>query len=259
VTNPDSNGNYSSGRYTVRDPFNSVNGTLITPLILINTYPNVSTDVLELFLDEDYRLVPNSGTSALSAINGSGRGALLWNSSQSLAVSGGLQVINGALIYPQTDFSSYDPLPNPDYSGLPTTLGDEVFVRRFRDSAGASRSNGVFRLDGMTEVLRSSGDVLVDIRVVGPHIPGNGVQGPGNTGTGWISLNTNYNVATFKGDDGDGCFVTTGSYSAPYFEFTLGGFSTGFSANKAIEVRVTYKNPQALSTRIKRMEITNWN
>lgn len=259
VINPDQNGNFSSINYQVRDPFNVVNGTPIVPLILINTYPNQSTDVLELFLDEDYRLIPNSGTSALSSINGSGRASLAWDSTQSLAISGGLQVINGALIYPQTDYSSYAPLPNPDYSSLPGSLGNEIYVRRFRDSLGASRSNGLFLITGMTEADRTSGDILIDLRVVGPHISGNGTQGPGNTGTGWLSLNTSFNSGTFKGDDGDGCFVTVGGFSAPNFEFTLGGFSTGFAGNQAIEVRVTYKNPQALSDRIRRIEITNWN
>ena len=259
IINPDANGNYSQLSFTVRDPFSSVPGTPIIPLILINTYSSMSTDTLELFLDEDYRLIPNSGTAALSSINSSGRGVLAWDSSQSLAVSGGLQVINGSLIYPQTDFSSYQPTPNPDYSSLPTTLGTEPYIRRFRDSGGASRSNGIFRLDGLTETLRANKNILVEIRVVGPHIPGNGVQGPGNTGTGWLSLNDPYNSGTFKGDDGDGCFVTTGGYSQPLFEFTLGGFSTGFAANKAIEVRITFKNPAAVSEKIIRAEITNWN
>jgi hypothetical protein len=244
TTNPDENDNYAQMRYVVRDPFFSSNGPLISaiPEILINTYGDESTDTLELFVDEDYRLTNVSGS--IAGINGVDRGARTWDSTATLVSTSGLQVINGALVFPQVDFSSMDPLTNRDYSSIPSDGLDKVYIRQFKDSAGVSRSNGVFRINGLTEAQRANKEVLVEIRVVGNHIPGNGTQGPGNEGTGWLSLNDPYNIATFLGDDGDGCFVSTGGYTAPDFEFTLGGFSTAFAENKAIEVRVTFKNPE---------------
>lgn len=259
VTNPDANGNFAEINYEIRDPFNSSLATAQTVNTLINTQAAQSTDVLEIFADEDYRLLPNSGTSSLGSISGSGRGPLAWDSTDSLAVVSGLQVINGALIYPQSDFSVLTPTGNPDYSSLPSVLGDEVYVRRFRDTLGVARSNGVIRIEGLTEADRSAENILIELRVVEDHIAGNPIPGPGNLGTGWLSLNKNYNSATFTGDDGDGCFVTTTSQVAPNFEFTLGNFSTGFSSNQAVELRVTYKNPVALNRRITRIEFINWN
>lgn len=256
---PDSNGSFPTFTMTARDPFNTVNSPAISANILINTYPKSSTDVLELFVDEDYRLLENSDITVLSAISGSGRASLLWDSTQSLVSYSGLQVINGALIFPQNNFSGYSPLGNPDYSGIPSGASELVYVRRFRDTLGDSRTNGIIRIEGLTESDRSSGNILVDIRVVGSHILGNGVQGAGNEGTGWLSLNTSYNSATFTGDDGDGCFTTVGGSVAPNFEFTLGNFATAYAANQAIEVRVTIKNPIALSRRIKKIHIVNWN
>jgi hypothetical protein len=133
-----------------------------------------------------------------------------------------------------------------------------VYSRQFKDTLGVARSNGVLRLNGLSEAERANGDVLIDVRVVGDHIVGNGTQGPGNEGTGWLSLNTDYNIALFNGDTGDGCFVTTGGYSAPDFEFTLGGFSTAFAENNAVEVRMTFIHPSGVSTRITRMEMLTW-
>lgn len=259
ILNPDINGNFSSINYEIRDPFNISLGAALPVQTLINTTPSQSTDVLELFVDEDYRLLPNSGVTALASISGSGRGSLLWDSTASLSTVSGLQVINSSLIYPQDDFSIFTPVGNPNYSTLPTSLGDEVYIRRFRDTLGTARSNGIILIEGLSEVDRIAENILIELRVIGPHINGNGTPGLGNTGTGWLSLNKNYNSAAFTGDDSDGIFVTTTSQVAPFYEFTLGGFSTAFAANNAVEMRITYKNPVALSKRITRVEFINWN
>ena len=259
LINPDEAGIFASVSYTIRDPFYSSTGVAITPNILINTYGNVSTDVLELFVDEDYRLIENSGVSSLGSINGSGRAGLAWDSSQSLVTYSGLQVINGSLIYPQSNFLIYEPSTNPNYTAISGLYSDLVYVRRFRDTLGTARTNGVLYIPGFTEADRLAKNIKVELRVVETHVPGNPLQSPGNFGTGWLSLNDNYNIATFTGDDGDGCYVNTGSFSDPFYEFTLGSFSTAFAANNAIELRVTYKNPIALNKRITRIEIINWN
>lgn len=258
ISNPDSSGNYQQMRFQLRDPFNTVNGSLFSasPQVLINTFSNTSTGRLETFYSEDYRLIPGSGS--ISGLSGSSRDDREWDSTLSLVTSGNLQVMPGVLVYPQDDFSSTDPGLNLDYSDIPASGQDLIYSRQFIDTLGTSRSNGVLRINGLSEADRSSGDVLVDIRVVGDHVTGNGTQGPGNEGTGWLSLNTNYNIALFNGDDGDGCFVTTGGYSAPDFEFTLGGFSTAFAENNAVEVRITYKHPNGVDTRITRIEMLTW-
>lgn len=262
IINPDINGNLLTIDVAMRDPFNSVVSTGLgtSPPLLINTYQVSSTDVLELFVDEDYRLKDSaSGTGFMTSINGLGRGTDAWDSTQSLLVNNALQVYNRSLIYPQDDFSQYSPAGNPNYSSLAAGVGDLTYRRRFRDTLGTARTNGVLFIDGMSESDRTSGDISIDIRVVGTHIIGNGTQGVGNEGTGWLSLNSSYNFATFKGDDGDGCFTTLGSYSAPYFEFTLGSFSTAYAFNQAIEILITYKDPTSLSKKINRVEIINWN
>jgi hypothetical protein len=259
-TAPDENNSYPQVRFVVRDPFNTVNGVYFGPVnrILVNTYGDISTDNAEYFQDEDYRVkVTDSGITTLSSINGTGRGSDAWDSLESLIVNTGLQVINGALIYPQEDFSATSPVTNPNYIPAYGT-GNRVYLRRFKDLTGAAKSNGVLRIDGLTESDRAAGNILVDIKVVGTHIPGDALQGPGNEGTGWLSLNTNYNSATFLGDDGDGCFTTVNSLSSPYFEFTLGGFSTAYAGNNAILIRLTFKDPDALSKRITGLEITDW-
>lgn len=261
ILNPDEDGNYKQMRFVVRDPFSTVNGSYFSPSpqILINTVGISSTDLYEPFVDENYRLEESSsGTLIMSSISGSGRGADAWDSSESLVTRPGLQVINGRLVYPTQDFLSTDPNVNPDYTGISGSEGDLTYIRRFKDPNDIARSNGVLRIDGLTEADRLAKNILVEIRVVGNHIQDNGVQDIGNEGTGWLSLNDDYNAITFEGDDGDGCFVTTQSLTEPLFEFTLGGFSTAYAANGAIEVRITFKNPAALSKAITRLEITNW-
>lgn len=259
VVNPDEDGIFLSISSQLRDPFNITNGPAFSgnPPILINTFSNTSTDLLENFTDENYRLI--SGTTSIAGLSGSNRGVREWNSQESLITASGLQVINGALVFPQDDWSNYQPISNPDYSVIPGQVGPNGlnYFRQFASSIG--RTNGVIRVEGMSELERLNKQILIDLRVVGPHIIGNPTQGPGNLGTGWLSLNEDFNFGSFSGDDGDGCFVTTGGFSAPNFEFTLGGFSTALAENLAVEVRITYPNTiDGRSQRIIRLEMINW-
>lgn len=259
VVNPDENGNFLTMSAQVRDPFNVTNGPAFSgvPSMLINSFPASSTDLVENFVDEDYRL--NSTSGSIAGLSGSNRGVREWDSTETLVTASGLQVVNGALIYPQHDWSVYVPTPNPDYTGIPaaTPSGGLSYERQYASTS--ARTNGVIRIEGMTEADRTNRDIIVEIRVVETHQPGNPTQGPGNLGTGWLSLNDPFNLGSFAGDDGDGCFVNTGGFSAPNFEFTLGGFSTAFSENNAVEVRVTYPNTAAgRSKRITKMEMTTW-
>jgi hypothetical protein len=261
ILSPDANGTFKQMRFVVRDPFTTLNGALFSPSpqIMINTLPIQSTDLIERFTDENYRLESSSsGTLTMASINGAGRGADAWDSTQSLVTRPGLQVINGRLIYPTINHASTVPATNPNYTAISGSAGNLSYIRRFKDPNDIARSNGVLRIDGLSDADRVAKNILVEIRVVGTHILNNGIQDLGNEGTGWLSLNDNFNIATFEGDDGDGCFVTTQSLAAPFYEFTLGGFSTVYAANGAIEVRITFKNPQALTKAITGLQITNW-
>jgi len=260
AVNPDSNGNFLTISMQVRDPFSSTTGPALSgaPPFLLNSFPESSTDLLENFVDERYRLITGSGS--ITGLSGTLRDAREWDSTETLVTASGLQVVNGALIFPQDDWSPYSPTPNPDYTVVPGAVGVGDYLsydRQFASTIG--RTNGVIRIEGMTEADRTSKDIKVEIRVVEVHQVGNPIQGPGNLGTGWLSLNDAFNFGSFAGDDGDGCFVNTGGYSAPNFEFTLGGFSTAFAENLAVEVRISYPNTVAgRSKRITKVEITNW-
>lgn len=263
VVNPDSNGTFLTVSAQLRDPFFLFNGPAFSgvPALLINTFPISSTDTLEMFVDEEYRVDPSTSGSSLTGpdIDGADRGPRIWDSTESLVSASGLQVINGALVFPQADWSIYVPNPNPDYTVMPGLSPAEglSYNRQFRSAS--ARTNGVLRIEGMTEADRTSGDIKVFIRVVGPHITGDPNPGAGNTGTGWLDLSEPFDFGTFNGDDGDGCFITTGGYSAPNFQFSLGNFSTAFSENEAIEVMVIFPNTaQGRSKRITRMEIIDW-
>lgn len=263
VVNPNSAGQFLTISAQVRDPFNNFTGAGFSgsPAFLLNTYDPSSTDTLELFVDEDYRLDPSSSGSSISgpSISEEDRSPREWNSQQSLVTYSGLQVVNGALVFPQDDWSSYFPAGNPDYTSLSGIVPAEglSYNRQYRSIS--AKSNGILRVEGMTELDRTSGYVKIFIRSVGPHIQGNPTPGAGNTGTGWLDLSKPFDFGLFNGDDGDGCFITTGGLSAPNFQFSLGNFSTGFSENNAIEVMVIYPNTvQGRSKRITRMEITDW-
>lgn len=258
--NPDENGNFLTISVQLRDPFNSTSGPALSgvPPFLLNSFPENSTDLLDNFVDERYRLIPGSGS--ITGLSGSDRDTREWDSTETLVTASGLQVVGGALIFPQDDWSPYIPFINPNYTVVPSTVAPGDYLPYQRQFASTiSRTNGVIRIDGMTEADRLNKDIKVEIRVVGPHTPGNPTPGPGNYGTGWMSLNDPFNFGSFAGDDGDGCFVNTGGYSAPNFEFTLGSFSTAFAENNAIEVRISYPNTASgRNKRITKVEITNW-
>lgn len=98
--------------------------------IIINTLKELSTNDTEHFSDELLRLTLTNST---------------WDSQQKLDVYDGglgLQVVNSRLVYPQNDFSLYNPSPNPDYSRL---TGTRSYLRSFYFN-NTSKTNGTFEL-----------------------------------------------------------------------------------------------------------------
>ena len=187
--------------------------------MLVNTYSQQSTDLLEKFLDEKYRLP----LAAYDSIPGSITD--LWTSSDSL--SNGNAQIAGSLIYPVTDYSSgYTPnTGQPNYfSGF---TGDQQYLRAFRDT-GDPHNSGILRLVGLSLAdIQVGGDVKVEIKLPGE--------------TGWLDLGEPYDAGSFQGNDGDGCRT---SVNGNQFGWSAGTNSTADSGYMVI-VRITLKNSSA--------------
>jgi hypothetical protein len=184
---------------------------------LINTVTKKSTDTEEIFLDEYYRLPHGSYNSIPSLITEQ------WNSQNTLTVND-LQVYNGALIYPQGNYTKYMPVQNINYS---TATGIKYYYRAFKNDIPCN--NGKFKIDGFS---LTDPNIKIDIKL--PSL------------TGWMSLNTFYNAATFTGNDLDGCLINNISNS---YEWTSGEYSTADSGYMII-IRVTLFNNTNSITKI---------
>jgi len=219
---------------TARDSFN-ISSQVEIPrqdnrIMLVNSYAQQSSDLLEKFLDEKYRLPLGAYDSAPGSIVDQ------WTSGNVL--SNGNAQIAGALIYPVTDYSSgYTPnAGQPDYSTGFT--GDQLFLRAFRDQ-GNPHNSGVLELVGLTlPDIEAGGDVKVEIKLPGE--------------TGWLDLGEPYDAGSFQGNDGDGCRT---SASADQFGWSAGTNSTADSGYMVI-VRITLKNSSAPA--ITELQMTSW-
>jgi hypothetical protein len=217
-----------------RDPF-SVSSQVEIPrqdnrIMLVNSYAQQSSDLLEKFLDEKYRLP----LGAYDSIPGS----IVDQLTSSNALSNGNAQISGALIYPVTDYSSgYTPnAGQPDYSSGFT--GDQLFLRAFRDQ-GNPHNSGVLEVAGLIlPDIEAGGDVKVEIKLPGK--------------TGWLDLGEPYDAGSFQGNDGDGCRT---SANGDQFGWSAGTNSTADSGYMVI-VRITLKNSSAPA--ITELQMTSW-
>ena len=207
---------------TPRDPWG--NGTAATESItdkrLINTYSNVATELIEYFHDENYRL-PDTWNfdDTSSGITGN------WDST-SVLTNGNAQVFNGRLIYPHINYTSgYLPTQQAgtDYSGF---NGDQVYYRAIQQS-GTPHNSGTLRLLGIT-----SSDIGTNVEIY--------IKLP--TQTGWLSLQADYNAATFTGADGDGARTSLTDISGGVeIGWTAGTYTTANSGYRYY-VKVVMKN-----------------
>ena len=149
--------------------------TINSPSPLMYTVSNSSTELLEDFSSESYRLKSDTyaNQSDVSSIN--------WDSSQSLVGNGsggnaghndGLQVFDDKLIVPNTNFnntsSMVGPQNNPDYS---SASGTRTFFRRFRNTTTSSkfgfdlsiRGNGTSIVNNTVSL--GSGNIKVFLKV----------------------------------------------------------------------------------------------
>jgi len=181
-------------------------GTITINNILLDNVNPTSTPLIENFDDENYRLKNTYGSFqydlySMISVN-------QWDSNQSLIGStlgynNGLQVINGKLVYPKTDFSSIGNLTtNLNYgnslTNYSTATGNRMYIRYFRQ---VSPTTGNF-----TMIINGSGGNFVPVTT---PLTGNNIwveiKAPGATSkeTGWLDAYTDF--STGQWNDGDGC------------------------------------------------------
>lgn len=222
---------------TPRDPYGSYTAAQsASDNYLIWSYGTASTELVEHFRDEQYRLLDQSYDTIPVSIIGE------WDSEQSLVTydgSNGLQLYMDELIFPVTDFSTYKPTGNPDYSGLAIDT-DKVYVRAFRH-VNTSHASGTLRLTGITKSQLYNRDVKVWIKAPSQ--------------TGWLDLTRDYNFSDFSGVDGDGCWVDRDVQSNSDFKFTLG---TNYTQNSGWMIIVKVQYPSVSAPTISYMSIIDW-
>lgn len=204
----------------------------LTVSVAISTYVNNATRIFEDFRNETRRLKDDFTT--------------VWNSAESLTVADtgdGLQALNSQLVYPQIDFTTYNPDmgTQPNYAGL---SGDKVWKSRFFFT-GVNKSNGIFRFSShnITEgdITSKDVDILISIDKVN-----------------WFTLSEDYPGGSLS--DGQGCRINPGDYNMGnnQLRFTLGtGKFTDASSEWGIYFKIIYK--EAASAKfIDSFEITDW-
>lgn len=202
-----------------------------TPKYIVHTYGQGSTDLIERFRDEQYRLPQGAYDTPPDPITGQ------WNSTLALS-NGNAQVYvepgtnTFALIYPQINFTSgYMPSQSGrDYSGF---TGDQLYLRAFKDAVNPHNSGK----------LKISGLVLGDFESPGYTNAKVEIKLPSQTG--WLDLGKPYDPGDpTPQQDGDGCRT---SASGDEFGWSSGGKSTANSGYMII-VRITLKNANKQAT-----------
>lgn len=202
---------------------------------IISTYTSNETRIYEDFRNESRRL---RDTYAVG-----------WDSAQSLETySGGtgLQAINSLLIYPQEDFTIYNPNPasQKDYTGL---TGDR-FWNGFFYHTNVSHSNGIFRFSGHnlsnTKLVNKDIDIQISLDKIS-----------------WYTLSQDYLGGSLS--HGSGCRVEPDVYSFELnnqLKFTLGtGKFTDVSSDWGIWYKIIYKdNINGRANYINSFEILDW-
>lgn len=186
--------------------------------LLINSMLQQSTELIEKFTDEHYRLPIGEYGSYPGAISGQ------WNSAN--ALSNGNALVAGGLYFPTANYGvGYSPSTGqPNYSSF---AGEQKYLRAFRDT-GDPHNAGTLKLVGLALAdILSAGGVKVELKL------------PGRTG--WLDLGLPFDAGSFTGADGDGCRTAA---AGDEFSWSAGTYSTALSGWMAI-VRVTLKSPTA--------------
>ena len=169
---------------TPRDPYGSyVSNISASKGISINSLPQSSTEVLENFVDENYRFPSTTNFDVVpSGLTGN------WNSDTSLsAFSNELQVYDEdeadskCLSHPSESYN-IDRLPlGPDYSSLAANT-DYLYVRVFK--ASTDKSNGIIDIPGISDANLADTNFTFEIKVP--------------TKTDWMNAGLDYNLSSFE-------------------------------------------------------------
>jgi hypothetical protein len=209
--------------------------------VLIDTRTDDSDRNSETFNGESERLQSDLSTS--------------WDSGSTLQTQDGgdgLQLFNGRLIYPQTDFSVYEPNSGDTNTNYTGETGDRFYYRAFVGD-GSDSTNGLLQFGGsfnVTETDITNYDVNIRISI--------------DSGSTWYNVNDPYTSGIVG--DGDGCRTNKGASSGDDYrldssnsstrglQFTFGG---GFTKYIFIEIKYT---STASSRYIDSIDITesNW-
>jgi hypothetical protein len=205
--------------------------------IHVCSFSGSSTDLSEKFYEELYRFPKADYDTIPTGVSGK------WDSNQPINIIGrtswyGLQVFPGKLIYPTKNFvNGMLPTGNPNYTNL---HGDLSYYRAFKGTK-ISRSQGTLRITGISAADLLSNKIKVEIKLPAQ--------------TGWLLLNNDYNYTSFKGQDGNGCWINRLDQNNSDFQFTLDKYRTEGS-NFILIVKITMKEEYKFE--ITRLEITDW-
>lgn len=229
---------------------------------LYNGYPQTggttaSTDTLEKFVDEQYRVDTLYSPTATDAMPPTGGAD--YNSATALAIATGpattpktsLQVIGGRLVYPQTDYSvaAFSPT-GPNYNAV--FLGDAINTRRLYVRAfdtGMPRSTGRFRIKGLTyNDFKGVGALAANLAdhpgkvFVSLHIPG---------ATGFLDLGRVKGDPDLSLTDQRGCLtaIVSGSPEGDVFEYDMTAYTADNGSGKfLIYLGITFIKDTAIAT-----------
>lgn len=223
---------------TPRDPFGAyAPNQSPSHKILVNTFAHRSTDTIEHFDSENYRLpLTWNGDDKTAAITGQ------WDSTALLAAGNAQQGIiadnENGLLYPAENFTPYLPANTANYAGR---SGDAKYLRAFL--ASSSKTSIVLTLEGVAGGVGALGGSDINVEIKLP------------TQTGWLDVAKPYDSAKGVATDGNGCLVGAISYAGgnATIQTTFGGKNT-FAAGGRLLVRITLRN----GTRTIKSIQTNW-
>lgn len=192
---------------------------------MIYTYPNNSTELMDDFQDETFRLPIGQYNEIPSTLNNQ------WNSEE-VIVNGNAQVFMGSLVYPSMNFSlNRLPQQNIDYSSF---NGNQEYYRAFRKN-NSPKTNGKLAIYGITQSDLNT-NVKIEIKLPSQ--------------TGWLDCSKLFNVGTYTGADGDGCVTSFSLVNGTLnINWSSGTYSTAFSGYMYI-IRITLLNAVKSITKI---------
>ena len=227
-------------------------GTSSTTGILMYNLANTSTNTLETFQRENFRIVSGSYNTQTSLVDAGN----IWDGTVHMTASNGahtngLQFYNSKLLSPTNTLRSGDfrstseggkldnsPSENPNYSGL---SGQRTFYRWFRNTTGFTKHDFEISINGSGTTIVPATTALNSSRIrVFVKFPSDGTRE-----TGWLDLASEFVLDAY--DDNSGAHVATshmGSASGLSFDSSLNALNrvtfgtVGIDNNEYIGLRI---------------------